>query len=453
MSRTAKFLLLLICLLLSPILGRQAQAKTIDAASCSLADVQAAVNLSTDGDTVAIPNGTCTWTSGITTTKQIWIRAQNYTAVANGTLTRNVTIVNASTTVPLFTMTSGNSFHVRISGIYFKEQAAQINDINLRGSGTQIPMLDDDTIEVANRFGNEPGISAVNLGSLGGVMWDAYIIGVINGVPATGSCDPSGCPQGGSVNVASPLPWYTNSTLGTLDTSETQNWYVEDSTWKNFGQGPDCDDNCRLVMRHNVLDGIAGQTHGLSSAFGGRQIEVYNNIIETTSAGRNIAARYWWGREGVWAIHDNQVAYQNVGFGAPVLFTSIVECSPGNSCANDGSVAYPVLHGTSGPGTGGQQLAQACNPCTGTKSTSTPVSAPVYIWNNCIIGSGHSLPCTGDSGGNSTSSPFFVQLHRDIFIDAGAPPGYAPAPYPHPLRGNSSSQAPAPPTNPQAVVH
>jgi hypothetical protein len=206
-------------------------------------------------------------------------------------------------------------------------------------------------------------------------------------------------------------------------------------------------------MRHNVLDGIAGQTHGLSSAFGGRQVELYNNTIETTSSGRNIAGRYWWGREGVWMIHDNQVAYQNQGYGTPLLFTSIVECSPGVACANDGSVAYPVLHNTSGPGNGGQQIAWACNPCTGSKSTSTPVSVPVYIWNNCIIGSGHSLPCTGDSGGNKTMSPFFGQLNRDIFIDAGAPSGYAPAPYPHPLRGNSSSQAPAPPTNPQALVH
>ena len=451
MSRTAKFLLLLICLLLSPILGRQAQAKTIDAASCSLADVQAAVNLSTDGDTVAIPNGTCTWTSGITTTKQIWIRAQNYTAVANGTLTRNVTIVNASTTVPLFTMTSGNSFHVRISGIYFKESAnPQINDINLNGSGSQIPILDDDTIEIGTRFGNEPGISAVNLGSLGGLMYDAYIVGEVNGVPVTNVCDANGCPQGASINLDSPLSWYTNSTLGSRDTNETQNWYVEDSTWKDFGQSPDCDNNCRIVMRHNVLYGIAGLTHGLSSAFGGRQFEVYNNIIQNPTSGRNLG-RYFWGREGVWYIHDNQVAYQNQGYGNPVLFNSIVECSPGVSCANDGSVAYPVMHNTSGPGNGGQQIGWSCNPCSGSKATSTPVSNPVYIWNNCLAG--HSLPCTGDSGGNTTSSPFFVQLNRDIFIDAGAPSGYTPAPYPHPLRGNSSSQAPAPPTNPQAVVH
>lgn len=457
MSRTAKFLLLLICLLLSPIWGRQAQAKTINAASCSLADVQAAVNLASDGDTVQIPDGTCTWTSGITTKKQIWIRAQNYVAVSKGTLTRNVTIVNASTTVPLFTMTSGNSFHIRISGIYFKESATpMINHINLNGSGTMIPELDDDTIEIASRFGNEPGISAVSLGSLGGVMWDAYIIGLINGVPATGSCDSGssdGCPEGASVHINSPLSWYTASTLGNLDTSETQNWYVEDSTWKNFGQSPDCDDNCRLVMRYNVLDGISGLTHGLSSAFGGRQFELYNNTIETTSAGRNISGRYYWGREGVWAIHDNQVAYQNQGYNAPVLFNSIVECGPGVPCANDGSVAYPVLNSTSGPGNGGEQIAWACNPCTGSKSTSTPVRSPVYIWNNCIIGSGHSLPCTGDSGHNDTSSPFFVQSNRDIFYDSGAAPGYTPAPYPHPLRGGSSSQAPAPPTNPQAVVH
>src|SRR5262249_8297586 len=40
--------------------------KVITAASCSRTDVQAALNRASDGYTVVIPAGTCTWTTGIT---------------------------------------------------------------------------------------------------------------------------------------------------------------------------------------------------------------------------------------------------------------------------------------------------------------------------------------------------------------------------------------------------
>ena len=55
------------------------EAATINAASCSLTAVQAAVNAAVDGDKVVIPNGSCAWAGGISTTKQIRIEAQNYT--------------------------------------------------------------------------------------------------------------------------------------------------------------------------------------------------------------------------------------------------------------------------------------------------------------------------------------------------------------------------------------
>jgi hypothetical protein len=90
---------------------------TRTAASCSLADVQAAVNGSVD------PNGSATWTGGIATTKQIMIRAQNYVATPNGNVARNVVITNNSPS-PLFALTSGNNFHCGVAGIKFVERHA-----------------------------------------------------------------------------------------------------------------------------------------------------------------------------------------------------------------------------------------------------------------------------------------------------------------------------------------
>ncbi|MFZ0302299.1 MAG: hypothetical protein WAL75_06425 [Terracidiphilus sp.] len=43
-----------------------AKAQTIKATSCNTSDVQSAINTATEGQTVAIPAGTCTWTTGVT---------------------------------------------------------------------------------------------------------------------------------------------------------------------------------------------------------------------------------------------------------------------------------------------------------------------------------------------------------------------------------------------------
>src|ERR1041384_1454532 len=43
-----------------------ARAATVMAATCTSADVQAAVNVAAGGDQVIVPNGTCTWTTGVT---------------------------------------------------------------------------------------------------------------------------------------------------------------------------------------------------------------------------------------------------------------------------------------------------------------------------------------------------------------------------------------------------
>jgi hypothetical protein len=42
-----------------------AEAQTINAASCNTADVQTAINTATEGQTVSIPAGACTWTTGV----------------------------------------------------------------------------------------------------------------------------------------------------------------------------------------------------------------------------------------------------------------------------------------------------------------------------------------------------------------------------------------------------
>jgi len=63
MTRIIKWLLC--ALLLTALFGKEAQANTYTAASCSESDVASAVSKARSGDTVAIPAGTCTWTTGL----------------------------------------------------------------------------------------------------------------------------------------------------------------------------------------------------------------------------------------------------------------------------------------------------------------------------------------------------------------------------------------------------
>ena len=55
----------LLAFLFTAVFGTRAQANTITANSCNTADVQSAINSAAGGDTVAIPAGTCAWTTGV----------------------------------------------------------------------------------------------------------------------------------------------------------------------------------------------------------------------------------------------------------------------------------------------------------------------------------------------------------------------------------------------------
>ncbi len=382
-------------------------AATFTAASCNTSDVQTAIGLASNGDTVTIPDGSCPWSSGISTSKQIWIRAQNYTPTPMGTGTRRVTITN-NASVPLFDLTSGNSFHVRLSGIRFNEGSGTNNHLRTGGSGTKVPLVDDCYFEVKNRFGNNPDAAAIAWKSLGGVLWNVMIQGVGGGLG--GQC----CPEGASFLVTSPRGWYTNSTLGALDTNGDQNLYIEDSTWQDFGQSPDMDDNARVVIRHSTMNGTSSLTHGFTSAFGGRHFEFYNDHFETTTNNRNIAGRYMWARAGTGVLTDCVVDTQNQGYGTPLFLQTIVE----------GGGSYPKS----------RQVGW------GWDDGSDHID-PVYLWNNTGAGA--------YSWGTQSSD--FIQVNREVYANNGAKPGYTKYTYPHPLRSGGPSPV-APPTNLTATV-
>lgn len=386
------------CLLFS----LQVYGAEIVADSCSRDHVNTAIAAASDGDIVMIPNGSCTWTSGITTTKQIWIRAQNYTPTSGGTMTRSVTLTNSSS-APLFYVTSGNDYHVRISGIRFNTGSTSVNHIRMAGTGSKVILIDDCSFEVSDRFGTAEDVAVIRWHSQGGVMWNYYF----KGDGATGV-------SGASIHVYSPRSWTTASTMGTLDTDGNVNGYLENGTMMNIGQSPDVDNGGRMVIRYSTIDGSSGVTHGFTSATGGRHVEYYNNTFSVTEGERNHNGRYYWIRAGTGVFTDNVVNNSS----NPGAYGNVVQLSIGD---NTSPGSYPMDRQ---PGFG--------------HNGTNHVSDPIYIWNQ----TGTRAYTYGfDNGWDS-----IVVVDRDIFVNNGAKPDYAKYTYPHPAR--EAWDNPTPPAGP-----
>ena len=157
MKMTPRILVLGILLLsLSGLAAGTAQGATISASSCSLQDVQAAVNAAADGDIVSIPNGSCSWSGGMSTNKQIIIRAQNYAPTRGGTMNRSVVLTNNAGSTPMISLTSGNNHHVGVVGIRFNDGSGTGNYLRLSGTGSKVPLVADCSFEFELRNGNNP---------------------------------------------------------------------------------------------------------------------------------------------------------------------------------------------------------------------------------------------------------------------------------------------------------
>ena len=392
-------------------------AATHTAASCSLSAVQAAVNAASDGDTVLIPNGSCSWNGGINTTKQIIIQAQNYTPTTGGSASRSVIITNNSSS-PLFSLQSGSNYHVGVGGIRFNEGTGNGNAIRFNGSGSKVPLLFDCYFQNKSRFGSAADVAVIAWLAQGGVAWNL----IIDGTGFGSGGDPGPSIASVSVHFKSPRGWSTASTLGTRDSNGTVNVYFEDSQFINTGGG-DLDDNARVVMRHSTFDGSVWITHGFTSSSGGRHWEAYNNTYQVTGALRNHAGRYFWIRAGHGVFTDNVVnnASTPQNYGSVNLFDIGDNTSPGS---------YPMPRQ---PGWG--------------HDGTTNVSDPIYSWNN--------TGARANSYGLQNGWDSIVKVGRDVFVNSGAKPGYSKYIYPHPARAGMGTTRPAdttPPTAPASLT-
>ncbi len=229
------------------------------AASCAQADVQAALDVAADGDTVLVPAGDCTWADPV--------RLSNAKGVSLICATTGGCAITSAGTAILFDTLSGvNDKLYRISGFRF------INTIGsfiiwFMGDGTLSRIRVDH-----NRFETGADSQAVFFGHTLGV---ANYYGVVDHNTLASSGSASLLTIIGATNPAPPP-----SQAGTA-----QNLFVEDNTiliaaMTNAGRG--CMDswgNGAIVWRHNSSLNCLVTSHGVTHSGGPQNLELYENVL------------------------------------------------------------------------------------------------------------------------------------------------------------------------------
>lgn len=361
----------------------------IIAASGAYTDVLAAVNTATDGMRVLIPpGGPFVWTQGIKTTKQIFVGAQSLNSVFQGRTNQGVIISNQ--TVPVsgggtatsacLSFTSGNTYHCGTAGIYWATPLvgsdACYGNIYVTGTGSKVMLVWDSAFECNSIGTGAIDAQRINFHSVGGLLWNCYFMPTPGGTWG----DTVG-PQADIVIGAYPfgqISWQSNSTMGVLDTTGTNNVYVEASTFVYASnQGTiDSDKTGRVVLRYCNIQGCGFTGHGFTSNNlgynGNRHFEIYNNAFSIPNANRNLGGPFFWTRMGTGVVYNNTFTDQ-----------------PGNNYnPSPGTIgeSNPSQHGAPYFDANGAPLLTDQYPIPSQPGqgwfNGAAVSDPLYMWNN-----------------------------------------------------------------------
>ncbi len=393
-------------------------AANVTAGSCSLSDIQSAINLAADGDTVMIPAGTCSWTSQLVIDgKAIVVRG----AGIDQTIIVDSIPKTGSNQSPLVVNTVGGK-RFRLTGLTLRggdTERGWSGSLIINGTGTdwridhvRFELLKSSSVRIYGHtygvidhcFFNQDGTQAI-------VIWH----------------DGWGGKHYGDGSWADSLHLGTNKAV-----------YIEDCTFNNTWAAGSIDSFAggRFVFRHNTVTNDFIATHGLDSGQrlrGVRSFEIYDNSFTHESL--------WFTgvflRGGTGVIFGN--TFRNYTVAVTVSnFRTKDAYSPWGKC--DGTSPYD------GNQEGGYPCLDQVGRSTGTlvsgDNTPTPQAwteealEPLYQWNNTVDGRQASV---------NSDNPNHIQSGRDFYNNV-ARPNYSPYAYPHPLV-SAEQPAPSPPAN------
>lgn len=256
--------LVIIVLLLYPHLAHSA---TINASSCSNADITTAITSASDGDTVSIPTGNCTWTGSVTVPNTKGLILQG--AGAGST---NITVAGNT----LYLVTSSARQPIRVTAMRWIKNTST-PAIELTGTAT------DWRIDHNEFQGTDHAGRTIVVGDDDGNT-DNYTYGVID--HNTFSEFPTAIFIEWDRGLTDPVAsgdwiWSQTAQRGTA-----QAVYIEDNTFSGTSGGSneqiiDCRWGCKYVLRYNAINNPWISTHS-GCTNGGRDPmwqEIYNNTF------------------------------------------------------------------------------------------------------------------------------------------------------------------------------
>lgn len=270
-----------------------AQATTWNAADCEEGTIQTLHDSASvvDGDTIAIPAGTCTWTTLVATTKGITLQ---------GAGIGNTIVRDGITSGALLTVTLKANLTTRVTGIEFNNNGRV--SANLTGI-IQIIGATGATVDNRRfRFDHN------KLDHLNGFMVRFIrVYGVMDNntvLPASGIIPLYMFTQDAAYTDAR---WSESLNLG------QENFvFIEDNTiTRDSGSTFACLDaygGARIVFRYNTLTRCYIGMHGTESAGrwrGGTAMEVYGNVFDNTSG--TAVANFSSYRSGTGVVYNNTV--------------------------------------------------------------------------------------------------------------------------------------------------
>jgi hypothetical protein len=402
--------------------------------------------LAQDGDTIALPVGTFSWSTPVSFTKAVNIQGAGTDQTV---IYDNVPKPNGSQSMVMFTATVDAGKSLRVTGFTIRGEAQDTQNYN---KGT------------LNFWGNSQSVRVdhvnIILGGTSGIHFGGNVCGVVDHCTHDGS----NFKQFVSIDHGNwngdTAGWGDGSYEDTLHLGTARAVYIEDCICLNETTAGVIDGTRggRFVFRHNTVTNAFIGMHGTEGfrGRGMRSYEIYQNTFLNPNA---IIFTGILARSGTGVIWGNTFSggAGQTGYKNGMMFTvyrdftcgGVNEAPPwGNATGSnpwDGNTlsnGYPALdqvgHGTC------QDQIRGDNPVnmrTGTPAWPTQALEPVYEWNDTWT------PVPENPGNKVTTQCDIVQLGRDILTDTPMP-GYTPYTYPHPLTVGGPSPSPTPTPTP-----
>ncbi len=487
------------------VFAKTSLAATIYAASCSQPDVQTAINSASDGDTIQIPAGACSWDNYISVnTKSSRTKMVKIIGAGSGSDPASNTIITANNSThqnwgyggkPVFVFW----LHRNLSGL----RVAYIRFVQNVNVGEE----DDWAIEIAGHADTYSSLFRIDhcyFQFKAGQYSNAIHVGSVNGVDTSGTND-MGHPYiwglfdhntfSGSVSIQTVdvMPIYDVTSPGVYtyignggwrdySNSEHQgtwkNVFFEDNTFTSVSAidsqaALDGNGGAALVIRYNTIKNNWINGHGADS--GSRSIkwvEIYNNtMLRDASSGAYFGSAVN-SRGGTGVMYNNNFYdASHKGTGNPLGITGTDNWPDGITLqyyrafaarGGDGICASVMCGDDSKLGcdnkdhTGGIDDGWICRDQPGAAKGATAsgwaygykwATEPFAFWNNYWSNTS-SLASVVTTDGLTAN---YVVLDRDYTVGTTAKAGYVAYTYPHPLVVESAPPDTTPPAAPSGV--